>query len=160
MALQRAGKVRAPRHVRRSARTRGRRAWQRCLTGGLRPAVRLLWVLGRALAPYEAPTHSGSNLPKLGRASHDAPGAAATGQPAENPVYRRHLARAGCATGSTAAQGAAQGPYSEHRVQLNGRLAVPVLIFLRASDYFFYGHKILQEIGRPAGPSLIYWIGT
>jgi hypothetical protein len=56
--LQRAGKVRTPRHVRRSARTRGRRAWQRCLTGGLRPAVRLLWVLGRALAPYEAPTHS------------------------------------------------------------------------------------------------------
>ena len=64
---------------------------------------------GRSLgAPCTALVgRAGSNLPKLGRASHDAPGASATGQPAENPVYRRHLARGGCATGSTAAQGAA-----------------------------------------------------
>jgi hypothetical protein len=60
-------------------------------------------IASRAFVRHDGVRHH----PKLGRASHDAPGASATGQPAENPVYRRHLARAGCATCAPAGGGSA-----------------------------------------------------
>ena len=72
-------------------------------------------IASRAFVRHDGVRHH----PKLGRASHDAPGASATGQPAENPVYRRHLARAGCATCTPAGGGSASGaPYarSSHRL--------------------------------------------
>ena len=203
--LQRAGKVRAPRHVRRSARTRGRRAWQRCLTGGLRPAVRLLWVLGRALAPYEAPTHSVGLLcsfppPRSFGRVRRSPGAPADragplsmcdggdvcaqalGRGVPGPPraqLRGALHRAGrarwlepteagpglarCARGLSyrparrepgvpaassprrvryrqhCRPGRSLGaPYSEHRVQLNGRLAVTCTDFFESERLFWF----------------------
>ena len=89
--------------------------------GALHRAGRARWL---------EPTEAGPGLARCARGLSYRPARREPGVPAASSPrrvrYRQH-----CRPGRSS--GAIQ---REHRVQLNGRLAVPVLIFLRASDYF------------------------